>query len=521
MNWRRLFNLFAITAAVTVSIPTAIAQYLSGSVELTFDADNNTLLIYAETDCDASMADSYTVQVRATVFMNGVEVYSNQVRGAEGYTVIQLNSSGNGYDEIDAYPGVTYTANAQHTLWYTITDIVVSQIIYEDPFGYDLLDEDDSPQSTVTVLPPDTGTVTNRSGRIIATTTATPATTPPPGINISKNGTFFVANGSATVANPTNCPIFDPAAYHAPGVCAFFAGAPGDANETPQIPALAASLTGVNADLPVTWSVTLNYSRVDSGYLGSTFTSCSRAGNGIPQPYADQINGNSAFLTGSNSFDITGALSLAVAGFVQGGVATLSWSIGIFPQTSYTFGLWGTDPAGTTIRARVRQNSNSPWWGLYLISWESSWHQFNYQAGVQGTPNFGPPCGFGLGQLDPPVRVADVWNWQANIDDSVALMQTKQQIGAAQWLSTLNRYLGDRNRAIHPAPCAFGIGNFTFCANTDLGKSFADADAIKCYNGCNKAFIDYSTTAGWSLSTYSAQSGHYVSNVLSSVVPVP
>ena len=71
-------------------------------------------------------------------------------------------------------------------------------------------------------------------------------------------------------------------------------------------------------------------------------------------------------------------------------------------------------------------------------------------------------------------------------------------------------------------PCNRQIGQgFWFSVDETLGYSFSETTAIKCYNGCVRPYLTYvaGQTHEWQFSTYSAQSGTYVQNVLNQIVP--
>ena len=77
----------------------------------------------------------------------------------------------------------------------------------------------------------------------------------------------------------------------------------------------------------------------------------------------------------------------------------------------------------------------------YTICRETNYLQFNEQdknfTPSSGEPNWGPPHGFGIMQLDPPNACSDIWNWQQNVTDGYTLLQQKE--------TTAKNHLSDAN----------------------------------------------------------------------------
>jgi hypothetical protein len=70
----------------------------------------------------------------------------------------------------------------------------------------------------------------------------------------------------------------------------------------------------------------------------------------------------------------------------------------------------GENPDKAALKAELRELKYQ-----VLTYKESTWRQF-YTTGVdKGLPIFGPPCGYGLMQLDPPPSYREIWDWRANV----------------------------------------------------------------------------------------------------------
>lgn len=198
----------------------------------------------------------------------------------------------------------------------------------------------------------------------------------------------------------------------------------------------------------------------------------------------------------------------------------------VLATQTVNLGLWGTDPDLNAIKNRISSfrdsNGNpAPWWAQRYFQEETSYHQFNSAPGITGTPNFGPACGFGLSQLDPPgnighttaAAIQDVWNWQANLTDGLKLMGAKIVRGNNLWKATTQAYQDAvdgysrdpaHNQQPAPPPCNVIIGNgFVFSFYPTAGQhSFAEANGIKCMGQCNNGYLNYTTADGWWWSTF-------------------
>ena len=482
-------------------------------MELTYDSSDQTVQIYAETDCDTSMADSYQVWLTVDVFAqdpagNKTLVYHYRFTAVNGDSMITTPDG----LSIDAYPGVTYSATAMHGYYYTITDPVLGVGYYDDFYGFSALGLLESNGPSIKVLPPYPYVMfvvffNNASGKSLARTKIQLPPVPPALLNLTQQiggSSYYIVAFGLPIVSP-DCPGVDLTNFAASSsgaqiACAFFTSAPGDSTYAPVVPALSAWLSGVNANIPVQWDAQLNYVRLPDNTQkdpGCYYTDYLLG----PVPIGPSY--------GSNPVALTSSLGLTGSGAARGGVLTLSWTVGTLAAQSYPIGIWGTDPDQNVVVNRVHGNPSSLWYALSVIKDESGYHQFNYKPAIKGTPNYGPPCGFGITQQDPPGQygsaTGDVWNWQTNLDDGIKVMNDKYQFGLIQWNATRAAYATDIVHHpktapwIPPCKVPVGDGSVVFCVDETQGRSFGQADGIKCYNGCPSPFITYSPTTGWAI----------------------
>jgi hypothetical protein len=169
-----------------------------------------------------------------------------------------------------------------------------------------------------------------------------------------------------------------------------------------------------------------------------------------------------------NSSNTPWDISASLGSVVQAGNATLSWIVGggqftmgpyqgAAPSKSNQFNIWGTNPTPTDVLTYTAL-PNAPWFAIYVFNHESGLNgEFNLPSQSHGgEPSWGTPCGFGVGQLDPPRQTADVWNWQTNVQDAISTMRTNLNIAQVQWRATVNAYnayLQSKPAGPTPPPC--------------------------------------------------------------------
>lgn len=149
-------------------------------------------------------------------------------------------------------------------------------------------------------------------------------------------------------------------------------------------------------------------------------------------------------LAGDAEWDITAAMN----GEFVGGNCTLHYRINGGNAGSVTFRLRGKNPLDADARARITASVGAD---FAAYAWAMAQHesrqgnrvynQFNTQATIEGTLNFGGPNGWGVCQIDrarPPddigVSTAEVWNWHQNVAAMQAKLLEKQ--------TTYRRFIG-------------------------------------------------------------------------------
>jgi hypothetical protein len=208
---------------------------------------------------------------------------------------------------------------------------------------------------------------------------------------------------------------------------------------------------------------------------------------------------------------------------IRGGIAYLIAESPVGVRDTLRFFIKGTNPTVSQLNNYLNQAPyNQAWFFKKIIFHESGTpnnltaevRQFNpYNRSrenlsennwdaVSRMPTFGPPCGWGLGQLDNPAPAAQaLWDWQANIRAAYDLLMDKQEIvlsnldNAYKIVSTWN-YPGNPI-VVQPDRIEGGITythapspSFNHEINTHFSgqlannrRSFIDACWIKLYNG--------------------------------------
>jgi hypothetical protein len=149
-------------------------------------------------------------------------------------------------------------------------------------------------------------------------------------------------------------------------------------------------------------------------------------------------------LPGNQEWDIAAAMSQELVG----GVCTLYYQMEGGNNGNMTFLIRGKNPLDADARAYIdatvgAQFSAYAWAMAKHESRQGSrvYNQFNTQATIEGTLNWGTPNGWGIAQIDrdkPPedigVSTAEVWNWHQNIVAFRAKLIEKQDV--------YNRFIG-------------------------------------------------------------------------------
>ena len=191
--------------------------------------------------------------------------------------------------------------------------------------------------------------------------------------------------------------------------------------------------------------------------------------------------GHSNFLNGYDAF--------------YGGKGTLSAVFASGKTATRNFTILGLNPTPASVSDYVNQQAPTLWYAPAIFQHESSNQQFfpddqtklyrdkplrNYDLNLsfkKGEPNFGAPAGYGIGQYDAVANGIDrldpalLWNWQANVDESLILMQTKRTAAVSYFAAVKAAALAAKKTYVDPP----------VFPNTNL--SAVDAMAICLYNG--------------------------------------
>jgi hypothetical protein len=196
----------------------------------------------------------------------------------------------------------------------------------------------------------------------------------------------------------------------------------------PAMPQLRARFRNMPASVSVEWRLEIRSERTERGTLDDR----------------DFPTTGWVTLQGDAEWDITAAMN----GEFVGGNCTLHYRINGGNAGSITFRLRGKNPLDADARARITASVGAD---FAAYAWAMAQHesrqgnrvynQFNTQATIEGTLNFGGPNGWGVCQIDrerPPddigVSTAEVWNWHQNVAAMQAKLVEKQ--------TTYRRFIG-------------------------------------------------------------------------------
>jgi len=480
-----------------LTIVPARAQWVEGNVEVVHDPYSQTIVVSAYTDSDYSTLVDYQLKMDVTLYRNGAVQFSGLVASS--------SSIAQGEWTFIAYPDSFYDARALHTVEAVYS---AGGGAWYDPIGYSFLPTPTSGRTPpdrvygplLVLFPPFRDYAVTRT----EASTATPLSL----LTVTSNGVIVPQGGSARFdAAPTT--------------------------EQPLMPNMVAQLSGVHPLLSVLWTVRVNYIRADSGYVPNTgpppiFRSCSRGNSGMPQPYADAASGLPANLFANQPYNISSAFQQgSLPNRVQGGTVTLTYQVAGTNPWIRTFNLLGRNPSSTAVRALINSNPAAPWYAANIAAHESggAYRQFNTQAGIDGTPNFGGPCGFGIMQIDPPRQVGDVWSWMINVNTGVNFMIDVRTRAQQSWRDSMRDYRAALASGVPPQkpPCNEQVGSATpttFCAFSESvpnTKPMTDAIAIKFYNsGPNSVpYVKFDLgSRSWRFSRTNGSNFNYVQRVL-------
>ena len=123
-------------------------------------------------------------------------------------------------------------------------------------------------------------------------------------------------------------------------------------------------------------------------------------------------------------------------GKIFGGNVTVTASVEIDEEVyvgASSNTIYGENPTSRQLRREI----GSPWFFAQLVREESSCRQFD----SSGLPVHSSDNGFGLTQLtNPPPTVAQVWDWQANIDESQSRLSGMETVATDFWTRQVSQW---------------------------------------------------------------------------------
>ena len=176
----------------------------------------------------------------------------------------------------------------------------------------------------------------------------------------------------------------------------------------PAPPQLVAFLKGAPASINVTWRMTIRSERTERGTRDNKDIASSGA------------------LPGNQEWDITAAMNNEIVG----GKCTLYYKVDNKPEESFIFYIRGKNPKDADVRAYINANVLPEFLGYAWAIGQTEtrngnrvFNQFNpvnYPGLKAGTPNLGPPDGWGIAQIDRSksggfTTTAEVWDWKASV----------------------------------------------------------------------------------------------------------
>jgi len=98
-----------------------------------------------------------------------------------------------------------------------------------------------------------------------------------------------------------------------------------------------------------------------------------------------------------------------------------------------TFAIRGRNPSDTGVKQFVEQKRGKYWYAWPIAQHESRqgnkvFNQFNSYGNVANEPNYGPPDGWGLYQIDSArgmdVTTGEAWDWRTNVEGGIRELRT-------------------------------------------------------------------------------------------------
>lgn len=186
------------------------------------------------------------------------------------------------------------------------------------------------------------------------------------------------------------------------------------------------------------------------------------------------------------------------------------------------FKILGDNPSSASINGII---GDDPYFLHRLVQQESSYHQFNVGGGLGGTPNFGPPNGFGIMQHDP-ANEDQVYSWLVNTSDGPVTLNAKRAIADVFWPAQVSQYdlhqLNPMNPRV-PVHVDVDEGGAGCLFTHDTGHTFHDPIWIKAYNSATRHYMVWqnavAATAIWKRNELAGDGRNYVHLVCNAVAP--
>lgn len=167
-----------------------------------------------------------------------------------------------------------------------------------------------------------------------------------------------------------------------------------------------------------------------------------------------------------------------------GGDATLTCEIDGCAQQTLEFKIHGQNPDDSTAKSYIQSNQGIHWYAWAIGRHESRqetavYNQFNTTTSFQDEPNFGPPDGWGMFQLDSAsglqITTKIVWNWKENVNTAISQLGSIRSEAQAYFDAVQRTYPSE-----YEAPPA------TYTApGTSTAVPYLDAANIQLYNGAS------------------------------------
>jgi hypothetical protein len=300
------------------------------------------------------------------------------------------------------------------------------------------------------------------------------------------------ASGAGKIQPSAACPAYtievtSNGSNLASGACAHIS-----ADNPPVMPKLVAKLKSSNGQAltgKVQWNITADYVGPDD-------------------PSTDYSFVLSGSLTASQSWTIPFKTNFIGADPYYGGGATIKATYNGVAPKPFSFCIDGTNPDPDDIHDQI---GPTPWYAYPIAEQESTLRQFVKKKNGEWDPVWGPPHGFGIMQVDPPRKQADLFSWTQNITDGIDVLDTKSDNADDFWDSQVDQYnafiaanSGQAKKYPHPANKAVASCTFGWSSSSTV-HPFEDALTIQAFNGNGSGAyylswhnpIKYPSKPGW------------------------